>query len=118
MSSIDPKRVAARVAGRAAASEVIDLLSWPDGYGADYADAFVEVIRAMMPMRQDKIVEPPKLTPIARLGATKIEFGLHAGKSLDDIPLEYLDWLCRANESLTREIKEYLQHPELEGRRR
>ena len=45
-------RVEARVAARKAAREVLSLLSWPDGYGADYAESFLETMRELLPQRR------------------------------------------------------------------
>lgn len=134
-------RVEARVAARKAAKEIIELLSWPDGYGADYADAFVETIRELLPKRRCPIcggtehVDPlpgtvgrrcikccdvgnSRPVPIARLGATRIEYGEFIGQCYDDIPLERLDWYCRKAEENAKSLRAYLKHPDLESRRR
>jgi hypothetical protein len=93
------------------------MLSVPNNWGADYADAFCETLRSLLPQRRKDVVEPKSPPPIARLGAMQIPFGQHAGKCFDDIPLDYLDWLCRSQEDFYRDLRAYLKHPELESRR-
>ena len=58
-----------------------------------------------------------KPEPIARLGAIEMPFGAYAGKSFDETPIEYLDWLCRSDESFYKSLRAYLKHPDLESRR-
>lgn len=109
-------RIQARVDGRIAAHEIVTLLKWPDGHGADYADAFVSQIRDLLPKRKADAIDVIPV-PIARLGAVKLEFGAHKGKTLDEVPLKYLDWLCRTTEDTLKDVRAYLKHPDLESRR-
>lgn len=112
------KRIEARVAGRNAAKEILPLLSWPDGHGADFAQSFCDTMRELLPRRHTKEDSPPAPIPIARLGQLQMVFGVHKGKHFDDIPLEYLDWLCCQQEDFYKSLRAYLKHPELESRRR
>lgn len=114
----DTKHIEARIAGRKAAKELFSLLEWPDGHGADYADGLLAALREMLPQRKADIVEPEKPIPIARLGATSIPFGKWLNYTFDETPLEYLDWLCSSQESFCKDLRAYLKHPELAGRRR
>jgi uncharacterized protein (DUF3820 family) len=41
-----------------------------------------------------------------------MKFGKHAGETFGDIPDDYLDWLCREQETFLRSLQEYLKHPE------
>ena len=66
--------------------------------------------------RGDEVPDRVRL-PIARLGAERLEFGVHAHKVFDDVPLDYLDWLCGRSEETAKKIKQYLNHPELPARR-
>lgn len=117
VNSVNEAAVKARIAGRDAAPHLIELLDWPDGHGADYADALCHRLRELLPKRKVDEVKPPQQTPIAHLGVITMPFGVHAGKSFDDIPLEYLDWLCRSQEDFYKSLRAYLKHPELESRR-
>lgn len=110
-------QIGARVAGRKAAREIFELLQWPDGFGADFADGFVDEIRDMLPKRRIEPVPPEKSLPIARLGATRIPFGQYKDQTFDEAPLDYLDWLCRSQEEFYKDLRAYLKHPEVESRR-
>ncbi len=112
-------RIKAKVKAREDAREIAEMLSWEDGTGADYAEAFVKELRARLPVReQDKPKPPPKPEPIARLGATEMGYGAFAGQTFDDIPLDRLDWYLRMAEENARQLRAYLKHPELKSRRR
>lgn len=115
---VDQKRIEARVAGRKAAADVFGLLSWPDGHGSEYADSLCETLRGMLPQAKATEVVPEPIPPIARLGAIVMPFGAYQDNSLDDVPIEYLDWLCRSQEEFYKNLRAYLKHPELESRRR
>ncbi len=113
---INRKRIASRIAGRRYARELLQLVTEEHRQDTDYMEAIVEEFEKFT---RRGVAEPAEgLPPIARLGATMIPFGMHGGKSLDDVPLEYLDWLCREQEGLHGAVRAYLKHPELEGRRR
>ena len=105
------KRITARIAARKSAEDVLELLDWPDGTGADFADAFLERMRSLLPRRQEKD-PPPKTVPLARLAATTMPFGKHEGRRFDDIPDDYLDWLCRSQEEFLADLRAYLRHPD------
>ena len=114
---VEDDRIKARIAGRQQAFEIVQLLEWKDGTGADFAETFLEELRSKLPQRA-KSQEPEKPPePIARLGATKMNFGAHFGKSFDEVPLDYLSWLCGSSEDLLKSLRAYLKHPELEARR-
>lgn len=114
------KRLEARVAGRKAAMEAWELYcpAITDFY---FAESFIESLKAQTGIADhERAVAECSVSeiPIARLGATEMPFGGHAGKKFDDVPLEYLDWLCRSQEDFYKSLRAYLRHPELESRRR
>lgn len=122
---MDEKKIKARVAGRKEAIPIYEMLflsdgtpPWDDGYGADYAEALLEKLAELLPHRRLPAPEPEKREPIARLGAMVIEFGQYKGQCFDEIPLDYLDWICRTYEGLVKGVRAYLTHPELESRRK
>lgn len=116
---IDPKRVAARKTGRREAELIFDcLVSWPDNYGADYAEAFLEELKNRLPQRADHKPDEKQLTPIARLGSTSLWYGEFKGQTFDDVPLDRLQWYLKVSEDNAKQLREYLTHPELESRRR
>jgi hypothetical protein len=114
---VNRKRIAARVDGRKAAGDLLELLSESDKNNRDFMQSLVDTISTVC----DLVPEPeptPTPEPIARLGATKIPFGQHNGKDFDSVPLDYLDWLCREQESFYKTLRSYLKHPDLVSRRR
>lgn len=106
----DERRIKAKVAARAAAREVLPLLEWQDGTGADYAEAFLAEMRKLLPKRREQPKEAPK--PFAQLAAHVLEFGRYKGERLGQIPDEYLDWLCGNMEDTLAALRSYLKHPE------
>lgn len=121
---MNDERIKNRVAGREAAKALYSLLladngsqPWTNGHGADYAEALLDELTKLLPHRKKPEPEPVKLEPIARLGATQIDFGKHAGQTYDETDLDYLDWLCKVQEDNLRILKAYLTHPELKARR-
>lgn len=107
-------RLRRRIEGRKAAEEIRELLDIGRDPTADpYLDAFIETLRPAA-----KPTNAPPREPIARLGATPLDFGAHRGKTFDDVPVDYLDWLCKSQESSAAALRSYLTHPDLESRRR
>ena len=106
-----------RVEGSLYAVQLLSLIASKDLEDADYMDGLVErMIRDGSHKHIEEVAEV-KPEPIARLGATEMPFGAHAGKTFDETPLEYLDWLCRSQESFYKSLRAYLKHPQLESRR-
>lgn len=113
---INRAKIASRVAGRKLAAELLECVDDDARSCSDLMEAVVEEFEQFTNRSAAKPVE--KEEPIARLGATIVPFGQHAGKDFDSIPLEYLDWLCREQEGFYKRLRAYLKHTELEGRRR
>jgi len=90
---------------------------WEDGTGADYAESLLKELTSLLPQRRKPEQPEEKLVPIARLGLIVLEYGKHAGKCLDDAPVDYLQWLCGAQERANKQLSAYLNHPEFEARR-
>jgi len=111
------QRIQACIDGRRQAIELFDLLEWEDGFGADFAESLLKELAKLLPHRKKDEISVEQPTPIARLGSTLMPFGAYQGKRFDDVPLEYLDWLCRSQEDFYRDLRAYLKHPELTARR-
>lgn len=114
---VNRKRIAARVEGRQIATGLLTLIDDQAKSNRDIMQAVVETFTAECDLTP-KPEPSPTPEPIARLGALVIPFGQHVGKRFDDVPLDYLDWLCREQESFYKTLRAYLKHPELESRRR
>lgn len=112
-------RIKAKVKAREDAQEIAEMLTWEDGTGAEYADSFVKELRKLLPAKEASNPSPnPLPIPIARLGALLMPFGEHRDKPLDEVPLDYLHWLCGKQEDFLNGLRAYLMHPELVSRRR
>lgn len=106
-----------RVEGSLYAVQLLSLIPSRDLEDADYMDGLVDrMIRDGSHAEIEDAAEA-KPEPIARLGATVMPFGAHAGKTFDETPRAYLDWLCSSQESFYKSLRNYLRHPELESRR-
>ena len=113
---VNRSRIASRVRGREAVAELLSLLDAEIRDDPNAMEAIVETLECFT--NRNKPVAPVAVEPIARLGAMLVPFGQHVGKRFDDVPLDYLDWLCREQESFYKTLRAYLKHPELESRRR
>ena len=105
-----------RVEGSLYAVELMQLVNSSDLEDADYMDGFLDRLNREFGQQEINDVADAKPIPIARLGAITMPFGQHQGKCLDEVPLEYLDWLCRSQEDFYRDLRAYLKHPELKAR--
>lgn len=117
MDGEERKRLEDRVAGRKMAQELYGLI---EGNTASrpYMESLIDQLKANAGIGQPE-PEPPaeKHEPIARLGATEMPFGAYADMPFDEVPLDYLVWLCRSQEEFYKALRAYLRHPELESRR-
>jgi uncharacterized protein (DUF3820 family) len=118
-AKVDASRVTARVEGRKMAVELSTLIPGEQFHDLNFMAACIEELKDMAGLAEPPLVEAiERLLPIARLGSTEIPFGVHKGKTFDDAPLTYLDWLCREQENFYKGLRAYLKHPELKSRRR
>jgi hypothetical protein len=116
---VNAEKVAARVQGRKMAVELSSLIPGDNFHDLNFMEALTDELKEMagvVPAVNIEVVE--QVQPIARLATTEVPFGVHKGKSFDDVPLTYLDWLCREQEGFYRSLRAYLKHPELKSRRR
>lgn len=122
---MDETRIKTRIAARehaevllvksadAACILEIPLLEWPDGYGADYAEAFLERLRELLPQRKKPPKpEKPKPRPLSQLKNTLVPFGEFNGCRLCYVPDSRVDWYIRKMEENVKLFREYLHHPE------
>ncbi len=111
------RRIAAKIRGREIALELLSLaMDEPPEVRESIAEGLCKALSTTDAEKKPDAAEPPQ-EPIARLAAVRLDFGLHKGKFIDDVPLDYLDWLCGETEETARKLRAYLKHPELEGRR-
>lgn len=115
-SLISVERLKTKLRGGKLALELFGLIAdEPYEVRRSIAEAFRIAVCGKQPEKPPEAPEP--LEPIARLGSIYLEFGWQNGKCFDDIPLDYLEWLCGKTEDTAKHLKAYLTHPELPGRR-
>lgn len=114
------ERIQERMAGRQSARDCWSLATADfDPPPIAFCEGFADEIRKLSGIEQKESgINSADCGPIARLGAMEMPFGQHHGKSLDECPLDYLDWLCRSQEDFYKSLRAYLKHPDLESRRR
>jgi len=113
------QKIKAKMAGRKMADWVFGCIDgdWEDGTGAQYAEAFLDEMRKLLPCKkEDEPKAPEKPEPIARLGRYRLRYD---GRTmpLDDIPISFLTKRLWYIEDDTKSIAAYLNHPDIEARR-
>jgi len=112
------KEIAARVAGRKQAAEILDLLEYDKDTKQQFGGAFLDEIHQHLIGKQpEEKPNPANIEPIGRLGATIMRFGEFSGMPFDNVPMERLDWYLRTAEENVKVLRAYLTHPEIESRR-
>jgi len=102
--------IKSRKAGRLLADTIIDLI------GDDALDDWL--VESLLKELSNKLLPSkakppdPKPEPLTCLEQTKMPMGRYLGKRFADIPLDYLDWLCREQEDFYLDLRAYLKHPE------
>lgn len=124
----NPNLIPARVAGGKTAREALELLrdalageftnpSTPEAFAA--AESAAVAVQEWLDRwrKQFGITEPPAkqsdTQPMTNREAREFEqevmpFGLHRGKPMGDVPLDYLDWLLGKREQDTKRLTAYL----------
>lgn len=99
--------------------ERIEGRSFADNVMVEYA-----IKKASLPFREsfcermfDELVpkEPrpkPGDKPLGYLQEVVMPFGEYKGFAMSEVPLDYLEWLCRANEDFYKHLRAYLRHPD------
>lgn len=110
-----PEKVLARVEGRMVAKDLWELVedrSDDRGFMGSLIEELQRRAGLLPPLPEEE-----KHEPIARLGKLQMVFGAHKGKPFDEIPLDYLNWLCGQQEDFYKSLRAYLKHPHLQSHR-
>ena len=54
---------------------------------------------------------------IREFGRSSMPFGVHCGKRIDNVPIEYLDWLLGDAAEFIRKVRQYLNSPRIQSER-
>ena len=90
-----------RIAGRQWADEVLILLE-------DSTDAFrIGFWRRIKKELSPKDIDSKAMTDeeAREFGTTIVDFGQYQGRRMDDMPLDYLEWLTAANAKMQRYLR-------------
>lgn len=110
------ERIAQRIKGREAANKLLEAVDKRKMTSPPFRQGFYRrMCEASAESTGDVANSKPE--PIARLGKTRVPFGKYKSQPFDNVPVEYLDWLCREQEEFYADLRKYLTHPELAARR-
>jgi hypothetical protein len=105
-SSDNLSKLQQRIAGRKMGETLFELIEG-DTTNLAYMDSLCAELC--------KNVPKPKvdLGPLERYGGTIMPFGQYQGKTFDECPIDYLDWLCGVQEDFLKTLRAYLKHPSM-----
>ena len=110
------KRKEARDSARTAAELVLGEAGRHD---TDSQVAFWEEIGRLLPLPPSPVrhpgttgIEPFNDAQARAWGKTRIPFGIHQGKRIDEVPLEYLEHIATPNE-FQKHLRRYLASPRI-----
>jgi uncharacterized protein (DUF3820 family) len=99
------ERVTARVSGRNEAKALAGLVMLPT---ETHVEAFFEELyRILWPAKLEQ-QRTESLATLRDILKYPLEFGLHRGKTLDEVPRDYLHWLSENMETTKTRIDQYL----------
>lgn len=54
---------------------------------------------------------------IREFGRERMRYGIHGGKPIDEVPLDYLEWLAHDSTEFIRKVRQYLNSPRIQSER-
>ncbi len=111
------ERVKSRIAGRKMAKDLLEFLNESQLTDQHYMAGLIQEIARSSGMLLEAKREPSKQSgdslSFEQLRTMEIPFGQYHGQTLDEVPLNYLDWLCQEQEQFLSFLHPYLKHPVL-----
>ena len=112
------------VAARKSAQEVGKFIEWESSEFADdgarriYFEQLLHEVASRCPEEMPKPTAPG-VVPMTDAEATEfvlrsMPFGIHVGKRVGDVPLEYLAWLADQPCDFEREVKRFIKNPTIQ----
>lgn len=100
------QRIQNRGAGRQQAKTILGVVDLPT---PDHIDAFIDELESTLrPQRKAEELEKAQ-RKLSELLKWQMPFGIHNGKTLDEIPRDYLHWLSSSSEETKGIVDEYLE---------
>lgn len=119
--AIDESRVRAKVAARELCEQILLLVAGEhralvEAHGQAASEAFWANFREAFEGHFPKPVAatgPAPLKPMdefeaAQFGKRTLQFGIHKGKTIDDAPRDYLEWLAYNDDDFKTDLRRYL----------
>ena len=108
--------------GRESAHEIAQLarlesIGMREGCRARFWECLRDEIAKAVPA--PVVVGPKQMTEaeIREFGREKMRYGIHGGKPIDEVPLDYLEFLVNDSAEFLRKIRQYLNSPRIQAER-
>lgn len=119
---MDDRQVLENKHGRESAHEIAQLarlesIGMREGCRARFWECLRDEIAKEVPAQ---VVVGPKQMNDAELrefGRSTMPFGVHLGKRIDNVPIEYLDWLLGNAAEFLVKVRQYLNSPRIQAER-
>lgn len=119
---MDEKTILDNKHGREAAHTVaefarLDSIGMSDGCRLRFWESLRDEIAKELPT---PVVSTPRQMSedeIREFGRSAMPFGVHCGKRIDNVPIEYLDWLLGDAAEFIRKVRQYLNSPRIQSER-
>lgn len=111
---MDQSKIAARVAARQSAQQVVDLIAGEiKDFTDDQVESFWAIIQAIAPPQEPTPAAEPEIVPMNDeesfgFGQRTMQFGKHQGERIDSVPIEYVVWLAESADTFKTDLKRYL----------
>lgn len=119
---MDEKTILENKRGREAAHTVaefarLDSIGMSDGCRLRFWESLRDEIAKEVPA--PVVAGPKQMTEaeIREFGRSTMPFGVHLGKRIDNVPIEYLDWLLGNAAEFLVKVRQYLNSPRIQAER-
>lgn len=119
---MDEKTILDNKHGREAAHTVaefarLDSIGMSDGCRLRFWESLRDEIAKELPT--PVVSSPRQMTEaeVRAFGREKMRYGIHGGKFIDEVPLDYLEWLATDSTEFIRKVRQYLNSPRIQSER-
>ena len=101
------KRINDRAIGREIARTMMELVKDvpPD---SDIAMGFIDTVKDILLVEVQQKEQEKREETLEELSKVRVQFGQHKGQRLDEVPRDYLEWLCDQNVHFYDQARLYL----------
>ena len=96
--------VADRIEGRKWAEEILDSIK---DLSEDYRDSFWRAVKRKFELKKKKKIDSTMMSDdeSKAFGRSVVEFGKYRGRQVDEVPIEYWEWLADENLRVQRYLR-------------